>query len=67
LLGELVRARGGIVSRQHLIDAVWGAHAVVSDNTLDVAVSALRRRLGDLSPRLIVRAVRGQGVQLLQT
>lgn len=65
LLRELVRARGGVVPRQDLINAVWGENALASDNTLDVAISALRRRLADQSPGLIVRAVRGQGVKLV--
>ena len=65
LLGELVRARGAIVPRQRVIDAVWGEDAVISDNTLDVAVSALRRRLADVAPDLAVRAVRGQGLHLV--
>jgi DNA-binding response OmpR family regulator len=64
LLGELVRARGAVVARADLIDAVWGSDAVVSDNTLDVAISALRRRLAEVAPALAVRAVRGQGLQL---
>jgi DNA-binding response OmpR family regulator len=66
LLGELVRARGAVVARGALIDAVWGRDAVVSDNTLDVAISALRRRLAEVAPGLAVRAVRGQGLQLEQ-
>ena len=65
LLGELVRARGAIVPRQRVIDAVWGEDSVISDNTLDVAVSALRRRLADVAPDLAVRAVRGQGLHLV--
>jgi len=65
LLGELVLAQGAIVPRQQLIDAVWGEDAVVSENTLDVVVSALRRRLGDVAPDLTVRAVRGQGLQIV--
>lgn len=65
LLGELIRARGAIVPRQRVIDAVWGEDTVISDNTLDVAVSALRRRLAEVAPDLAVRAVRGQGLHLV--
>jgi two-component system response regulator QseB len=67
LLTELAMARGGIVSRSQLVDRVWGADAVITDNAVDVAISALRRRLpepGDDAPGLAVQAHRGQGYAL---
>ncbi|HZU65087.1 MAG TPA: response regulator transcription factor [Novosphingobium sp.] len=64
LLLRLAQARGGVVARDALIDAGWGEMAAVGGNTLDVAISALRRRLADVAPELAVKAVKGQGYQL---
>ncbi len=57
LLAELALARGEVVDRTALIDRVWGA-----DNAVDVAVSALRKRLGPCG--LGIAAVRGRGFRL---
>lgn len=65
LLARLVMARGDVVGREALIDAVWGAEAVVGANTLDAAISALRRRLAELVPGLAVKAIKGRGFQIV--
>ncbi len=62
LLAELALARGAVVARPALIDRVWGADAVITDNAVDVAVSALRKRLGPCG--LTIAAVRGRGFRL---
>lgn len=62
LLAELALARGEVVERTALIDRVWGADAVITDNAVDVAVSALRKRLGPCG--LAIAAVRGRGFRL---
>lgn len=63
VLAELARARGAVVDRARLIDAVWGV-AEITDNALDVVVSALRRRLAQGAPGLVVKTVRGAGLGL---
>ena len=65
VLVQLAKARGAVVPRQTLIDMVWGEDASISGNTLDVAVSILRRRLADAAPEISVRAIKGQGFQLV--
>jgi len=62
LLAELALARGAVVARPALLDRVWGADAVITDNAVDVAVSALRKRLGPCG--LTIAAVRGRGFRL---
>lgn len=64
LLLALAKSRGETVSRQTLIETVWGKDAEITDNALDVCTSALRRRLGPSAPRLHVFALRGQGFAL---
>jgi two-component system phosphate regulon response regulator PhoB len=59
ILWELVAARGRVLSRDQLIDAVLGAGVVVTDRTIDVHVAALRKKLGDASA--LIETVRGVG------
>ncbi len=47
LLVELMRHRGKVVTREDLMSSVWDEHWFGSTKTLDVHVSALRRRLGE--------------------
>lgn len=63
VLEQLLRARGGVVTRRALMDAVWG-DAAVTDNALDVVLSSLRKRLAQAAPKVQVRTVRGAGVAI---
>ncbi len=62
LLALLVTEAGSTVSRDDIMAAVWGENWYGSTRTLDVHISALRRKLGDdpSDPRLIA-TVRGIG------
>jgi two-component system response regulator RegX3 len=62
LLRLLMGSAGSVVTRERLIDEVWDVNWFGSTKTLDVHVSALRKKLGDDSaaPRYI-RTVRGVG------
>jgi DNA-binding winged helix-turn-helix (wHTH) protein len=46
LLAELLRAQGNLVTRDTLLDRVWGFGATVQPCAIDQAVSRLRRNLG---------------------
>jgi two-component system response regulator RegX3 len=62
LLRLLVENAGSVVTRERLIDEVWDTNWFGSTKTLDVHVSALRKKLGDDpgTPRYI-HTVRGVG------
>jgi two-component system response regulator RegX3 len=62
LLRLLVESAGAVVTRERLIDEVWDTNWFGSTKTLDVHVSALRKKLGDdpTTPRYI-HTVRGVG------
>ena len=62
LLALLVTEAGSTLSREDIMTAVWGENWYGSTRTLDVHISALRRKLGDdpSEPRLIA-TVRGIG------
>ena len=50
LLAHLARNQGIALSRQQLLDGVWGADWVGDDRTVDVHVRQLRKKLGDDLP-----------------
>src|SRR5439155_16388137 len=47
LLQELMRARGNVLTREVLMDRVWGYHSQATCRTLDTHVRRLREKLGD--------------------
>jgi two-component system, OmpR family, response regulator RegX3 len=62
LLHLLMREAGSVITRERLIDEVWDTNWFGSTKTLDVHVSALRKKLGDdpNEPRYL-HTVRGVG------
>lgn len=62
LLLSLAVARGRILTRSQLIDQSIGPDAVVTDRTIDVHMTALRRKLGEA--RNYLKTVRGIGYRL---
>lgn len=62
LLRALLEAGGSVLTRQELLDRVWGDDYFGGSNTVDVHVKTLRQKLGDdpRRPRYIV-TVRGIG------
>lgn len=65
ILEALARDPGVVLTRQHLLDAVWGVDFVGDVHVLEVHVGNLRRKLGDEpgSP-IYVETVRGVGYRL---
>lgn len=64
LLESLMRSAGRVVTRQRLIDGVWGTDREVGNNNLDVFIRFLRVKIdGPRRPRLIHTA-RGVGYSL---
>ncbi|MCX5676109.1 MAG: response regulator transcription factor [Planctomycetota bacterium] len=62
LLVALAAARGRVLTRSQLIDHAMGVNVVVTDRTIDVHMTSLRRKLG--GARAAVRTVRGVGYRL---
>jgi DNA-binding response OmpR family regulator len=62
LLAELARNAGNVVTRDRLLDRVWGLSFAGGTRTVDVHVAQLRKKLGQ--PALI-HTVRGVGYRLL--
>ena len=62
LLYELMRARGNVLTRENLMDQVWGYHGEATSRTLDTHVRRLREKLG--SEGVYVETVRGVGFRM---
>jgi DNA-binding response OmpR family regulator len=61
LLSELARNKGRVLTRETLLDRVWGVSYFGDSRTLDVHIRRLRQKLGD--PKLI-ETVTGIGYRL---
>jgi DNA-binding response OmpR family regulator len=64
LLEYLMRNERLVVSRQALLDDVWGYHPFAETNTIDVFVSNLRRKLESSGEPRVLHTVRGIGYVL---
>ena len=64
LLAYLIRHEGRVVTRQQILDAVWGAEPDVYSNVVDLYVSYVRRKLAELERESLLRTVRGVGYAL---
>jgi len=62
LLSAVIGAAGRVLDREQLIDRAMGRDAVVTDRTIDVHMTALRKKLGPA--RRYIRTVRGVGYRL---
>ena len=64
LLEHLMRNERIVVSRQALLDEVWGYHPFAETNTVDVFISNLRRKLEAGGEPRLLHTVRGAGYVL---
>jgi DNA-binding response OmpR family regulator len=64
ILDALASSGGRVLSRDRLLDHLWGDAKVVTDRTIDVHIRNLRRKLGRRAD--IIRNVRGAGYKLEQ-
>ncbi|MBI3584482.1 MAG: response regulator [Nitrospinae bacterium] len=64
LLIELAKARGKVLSRNDLLDRVWGTDYYVTDRTIDTHIRRLRVKLGKSAKH--IETVRGFGYKFLE-
>ena len=64
LLGSLMKKYPKVVSRDYLLEKIWDDIEFVEENTLNVNVSRIRKRLDDLGIDYAVSTVRGVGYKL---
>jgi two-component system, OmpR family, response regulator len=64
LLARLAAEPGAAVRRRQLVEAGWAHGAIVHDNTLDVYIARLRRKLRTLPDPPVIVTVHGTGYRL---
>jgi DNA-binding response OmpR family regulator len=64
LLEYLMRHEGQVLTRQQLLDAVWGFDFDTGSNVVDVYVGYLRRKLDAPGEPSIIETVRGAGYRV---
>jgi DNA-binding response OmpR family regulator len=64
LLSELARNHGRVLTREVLLDRVWGVAYYGDSRTLDVHIRRLRQKLGDAS---LIETVTGIGYRLVDS
>jgi two-component system response regulator MprA len=64
LLAALARHPSRAISRQELISTAWPLGAIVQDNTLDVYIARIRRKLRTLPSAPAIKTVHGLGYRL---
>ena len=64
LLLELMKNAGRVISRDQLLDRVWGINADIESRTVDVHIGRLRKALSVASDQNLIRTVRSFGYSL---
>jgi DNA-binding response OmpR family regulator len=64
ILECLMRSAGRVVTRQRLIESVWGPDREVGNNNLDVFIRFLRTKVDSHGRRRLIQTVRGVGYRL---
>ena len=64
LLLELMKNAGRVISRDQLLDRVWGVTADIESRTVDVHIGRLRKALSLASDQELIRTIRSFGYSL---
>ncbi len=64
MLLALARHAGKVLSREYLMDLVWGSDFYGTDRVVDVYVGQVRRKLEAATGHILIRTVRGIGYKL---
>lgn len=61
---QLMLNKGRILTREQLIDKIWGIDSDVSSNNLDALVKLVRKKINDNGDVRVIKSVRNIGYQL---
>jgi len=59
MLNFLLKNRGKVISRQQILDSIWGEDSFITDRVVDVYIANLRKKLGSSGNKIVT--VRGVG------
>ncbi|WP_456288711.1 response regulator transcription factor [Paenibacillus sp. AK002] len=65
LLTMLMEKSGRVVSRERLLDLMWEDQHFIDDNTLNVYITRVRRKLRELGAGDLIETVRGAGYRFM--
>ncbi|MBV7508747.1 response regulator transcription factor [Bacillus sp. sid0103] len=65
ILDELMKKAEKVVSRDRLLEKIWDDQAFVDDNTLNVYVTRVRKKLAAIDIEDALQTIRGQGYRLI--
>lgn len=65
ILDELMKKPEQVVSRDRLLEKIWDDQAFVDDNTLNVYITRVRKKLAALGIQEGLQTVRGRGYRLI--
>ncbi|RAR44367.1 response regulator transcription factor [Paenibacillus sp. MDMC362] len=65
LLAMLMEKDGRVVSRERLLDLMWEDQHFIDDNTLNVYITRVRRKLRELGAGDLIETVRGAGYRFM--
>lgn len=65
LLTMLMEKDGRVVSRERLLDLMWEDQHFIDDNTLNVYITRVRRKLRELGAGDLIETVRGAGYRFM--
>jgi DNA-binding response OmpR family regulator len=61
IVKTLFENKGRVISRERLMEQLWGAEEFVDDNTLTVNMTRIRKKLGALGHENMIVTKRGMG------
>jgi len=64
LLKLLIENQGKVLSRDQIIDGIWGKDHFIDENTVDVYVGYLRSKISDFTKDEYIKTVRGAGYMM---
>ncbi|MHC1749616.1 MAG: response regulator transcription factor [Cellulosilyticaceae bacterium] len=64
ILDLLIEAKGNIISKNTIIEKVWGFDSEAEDSHVEVYISFLRKKLKSLSSHTSIKTIRGLGYSL---
>ncbi|HWQ41697.1 MAG TPA: response regulator transcription factor [Desulfosporosinus sp.] len=64
LLELLIYRKNTTVSKEHIIEKLWGYDSNAEDNRVEIHVSLLRKKIGKINSNISLRTIRGVGYLL---
>jgi DNA-binding response OmpR family regulator len=61
LLDLLIRNKGQVLTREIILDRVWGYNASVESNTVDAYIKLIRKKIDEPGEKTMISSIRGVG------